>query len=238
LLIVLIASLLLTLAVLTFLSSLGFAGVIMLAAALVAYLIFPAVHLLKRFIPAILAIAITYLILFAVVAATVFIVIPPLIDQARDLIVSLPGLVQRLATAIANPNNRILSKFPTTVRSYIVGLPDQAAHFLSTYGIVVVQRTFNVLFSTISLMLSLIIVPILAAYLLLDTNEMKRATLGFVPERARPKSLAIVSDLNDAIGAFASGQVLDGAVVAVMIWLCSISCTFRMRCSLAYRPAF
>jgi len=47
--------------------------------------------------------------------------------------------------------------------------------------------------STVSLTLSLIIVPILAAYLLLDASELKRAALGFVPERARPKTLAIAS---------------------------------------------
>ncbi len=217
LLIVLIASLLLALAVLAFLGSLGFAGVIMLAAVLIAYLIFPAVQLLKRFIPAIVAIAITYLIFVALVAAMIFIVIPPLIDQARDLIVSVPGLVRRLTDAIANPNNRLFSKLPGDVRTYIVGLPDQAVQFLSTYGIVVAQRTFNVLLSTVSLALSLIIVPILAAYLLFDSPQLKRAALGFVPERARAKTLAIAADLDTAIGAFVRGQVLDGAIVAVMI---------------------
>jgi predicted PurR-regulated permease PerM len=158
LLIVLIASLLLALAALTFLGSLGISGVIMLAAVLIAYLIFPAVQFLRRFIPAIVAIAITYLVFVALVAAIIVIVVPPLIDQARDLIVSVPGLVRRLTDAIANPDNRLFSKLPGDVRSYIVGLPDQAVQFLSTYGIVVVQRTFNVLLSTVSLALSLIIV--------------------------------------------------------------------------------
>jgi len=133
------------------------------------------------------------------------------------LIVSVPGLVRRLTDAIANPDNRLFSKLPGDVRSYIVGLPDQAVQFLSTYGIVVVQRTFNVLLSTVSLALSLIIVPILAAYLLFDSPQLKRAALGFVPERARPKTLAIAADLDKAIGAFVRGQVLDGAIVAVMI---------------------
>jgi predicted PurR-regulated permease PerM len=216
-LIVLITSLLLALAVVTFLGSLGFAGVIMLAAVLIAYLIFPAVQLLKRFIPTIVAISITYLIFVVLIAAVSFIVVPPLIDQARDLIVSVPALVRRLTDAIADPNNRLFSRLPSDVRAYIVGLPDQAVHFISTYGIIVVQRTFNVLLSTVSLSLSLIIVPILAAYLLFDAAEMKRAVLGFVPQRARAKALAIASDLNDAIGAFVRGQLLDGAIVAVMI---------------------
>lgn len=217
LLVVLIASLLLALAILTFLGSLGFAGIIILAAVLIAYLIFPAVQFLKRFIPAILAIGITYLVFVGIVVATILIVIPPLIDQARDLVVSLPGLVQRLTVAIANPDNRLLSKLPADVRSYVVSLPNQVVQFFSTYGIVVAQQTFNVLLSTVSLTLSLIIVPILAAYLLFDTTEMKRAALGFVPERARAKTLAITSDLNDAMGAFVRGQVLDGAIVAFMI---------------------
>jgi predicted PurR-regulated permease PerM len=46
---------------------------------------------------------------------------------------------------------------------------------------------------------------------------LKRAALGFVPERARAKTLAIAADLDTAIGAFVRGQVLDGAIVAVMI---------------------
>ncbi len=216
-LVILIASLVLVVVVLTFLQALGFAGVIMLAAVLVAYLIFPAVRFLKRFMPAILAIALTYLLFVGLVAAVLFVIVPPLIDQARDLIVAVPALVGKLTVAIADPHNRFFATLPSDVRTYIAALPDQAVRFFATYGIIVVQRTVNVLVSTMSIVLSLIIVPTLGAYLLFDTNEMKRAALGFVPERARPKTLAIASDLNDALGAFVRGQVLDGAIVAVMI---------------------
>lgn len=215
--VLLIAALVLVCAALAFLASLGFGGIIMLAAILIAYLIFPAVQLLKRFIPAVVAIAITYLLFVALVAAMIFVVVPPLVDQARDLFFSVPGLVRRLTDAIANPNNHLLSKLPSDVRGYIAGIPDQVVQLLSTYGVVVVQRTFNVLLSTVSLALSLVIVPILAAYLLFDSPQLKRAALGFVPERSRPKTLAIAADLDDALGAFVRGQILDGAIVAIMI---------------------
>ena len=209
----------LIIAFLKFLGALGSAGVIILAAILIAYIILPAVVFLRRYMPALAAVIVTYFIVAGLIALAVLIIVPPLVDQGRALIVSLPGLVQRLTRELADPNNRLFARLPLEVRTYIVGLPSQAINSFSTYGVVVAQRTVGVLLSTVSLVLSLIIVPILAAYFFFETTEVKRAALGLVPERARAKTLAIITDLSDAIGAFVRGQVLDGAVVAVLISL-------------------
>ncbi len=216
-LLVLGVSLLLIIAVLAFLGSLGSAGVIILAAVLVTYLILPAVQFLRRYMPVAAAVAITYLGFAVVAGAVIVIVVPPLVEQARALVLSTPVLVQRLTSAISDPHDRLFSRLPNEIRSYLIGLPAQAIQSASTYGVVVVQRTFGVLLSAVSLLLSVIIIPILAAYLFSEAAEVKRAAVGFVPERARAKTIAIASDLSDAIGAFVRGQVLDGAIVAVMI---------------------
>jgi predicted PurR-regulated permease PerM len=210
-------SLLLVFACLSFLGALGSAGIIILAAILIAYLILPAVHYLKNFMPVLAAVAITYVAFAILVAAAIFIVVPPLVDQARGLIVATPALVSRLTLDISDPNNRLLARLPAEVRAYLIGIPSHAIASVSTYGVIVAQRTLGVLLSTVSILLSLIIVPILAAYLFFETGDLRRAAIGFVPQRARPKTLAIAFDLSDAIGAFVRGQVLDGAIVGVMI---------------------
>ena len=71
--------------------------------------------------------------------------------------------------------------------------------------------------SVASLFLSVIIVPILAAYFFFDTPDVKRGFLGLIPPQARPKTLAILSDVDRVLGAFVRGQVLDGLILAVMV---------------------
>jgi predicted PurR-regulated permease PerM len=167
--------------------------------------------------PVLAAVGVTYVAFAALIAAAVYIIVPPLVDQGRALLLNAPAITQRLTNDLSDPNNRLFARLPTEVRTYLIGLPSQAISAVSTYGVVFAQRSIGVLLSTVSVILSLIVVPILAAYLFFETGELKRATLGFVPERARAKSLAIANDLSDAIGAFVRGQVLDGAIVAVMI---------------------
>ena len=40
-----------------------------------------------------------------------------------------------------------------------------------------------------------------------------------MPAGWRPKALAILSDLNNVLGSFVRGQLLDGAIVGALIWL-------------------
>ncbi len=216
-LLVVVVSLGLAFAVATFLRALGSAGVIVLAAVLIAYIILPVVERLRRYMPAPAAVLVTYLAFAALLVGAMYIVVPPLAEQARGLIVSGPALVQRLTRDIADPNNRLFSKLPGEVRNYLIALPSQAGASLSTYAGALAQRVLGVLLSTVSVALSVIIVPILAVYLFFETSELKRAVIGFVPQRARAKVLAIANDLSDTIGAFVRGQVLDGAIVAILI---------------------
>lgn len=216
-LVLIVISLLLVLGLLTFLGALGSSGIIILAAILIAYLILPAVTLLRRYMPTLAAVAVTYVLILGLIAAALFTIVPPLVAQARELIVATPALVTRLTFDVSDPHNRLFARLPTEIRTYIIGLPSQAISSISTYGVVFAQRTVGVVLSTASLVLSLIIVPILAAYFFFETSELRRAAVGFIPERARAKSLAIAFDLSNAIGAFVRGQVLDGAIVAVMI---------------------
>ncbi len=215
-------SLALVVAGIKFLAALGSAGIIILAAILVAYLMLPAVRFLQRYMPAGAAIAITYVVAFTTLAAVLYTVVPPLVDQAQAFIVSTPTLITRLTAAISDPHNRLFARLPAEVRAYLVGLPAQTIRGLSASGVVIARHTFGVLLTTVSLALSLLVVPILAAYLFFDTKELRRAALGLVPERGRAKALALSSDLSDTVGAYVRGQLLDGAIVgamiAVMLW--------------------
>lgn len=201
----------------TFLRLLGSAGVVIVAAVLVTYLIVPLIGFFRRRLSLLWAIAATYVVILVILGVTAYFVVPPLVAQAHALAISLPGLLQSMQQELANPHNPFVARMPVVLRNYLNGLPNQLETVLTKYGLGIAQRTITVLFSVASLFLSLIIVPILSAYIFLDTGDLKRAFIGMIPLLWRPRALAILSDLNSALGAFVRGQVLDGLILGIMV---------------------
>lgn len=207
----------LLLAAITFLKMLGESGIVIVAAILVTYLLLPIVQRLRQRMSVVWAVAVTYALMLLVLALIVLLVVPPLVGQAHALIVSLPGLFQSLQQRLSDPSNPLIAKSPPELRTYLVSLPAEVNTLVAKYGLGMAQRALGVLFSVASLFLSVIIVPILAAYLFFDTPDVKRGFLGLFPQDARPKTIAILSDVDKVIGAFVRGQVLDGVILAVMV---------------------
>lgn len=216
--IVVIALALLVLAV-RFMGMAEAACVLILASIVAAYVMLPMIRLLQRYMPAGAALALTYLAFFAGIALVVWLLVPPLFSQAQQLAVSLPGMVEQLQREVANRDSPFMARFPPNVQEWIQSLPGQFGTLVSKYAFSIAQRTLGILTSVVSVVLSLIIVPILTAYLFFDSTELKLATLGFIPHGWRPRALAILSDLNSVLGSFVRGQLLDGAIVGTMIWL-------------------
>ncbi|MBV8245963.1 MAG: AI-2E family transporter [Candidatus Eremiobacteraeota bacterium] len=210
-------SLVLVVVAVKFLEALGTSGILIVAAILIAYLILPLVEALRRRMPLGAALAVSYLLILALVAAFSLVVVPPLVTQLHGLIVQLPGLAQSAQRDLSDPNNSFVKRMPPDVQAYLNTLPAQVNALVAKYGFGVAQRALGAAFSAAALFLSVIIVPILTAYLLTDSEELKRACLGFVPAAARPKALSILRDLNVVLGAFVRGQLLDGAILAALV---------------------
>jgi predicted PurR-regulated permease PerM len=64
---------------------------------------------------------------------------------------------------------------------------------------------------------TLIIVPVLSAYMLIDAGDVRRNVLGLFPPKHRAKAEAIIDDLDKVVGGFIRGQLIDGAIVGAMI---------------------
>ena len=196
---------------------LGMAGIVMLAAILITYLIAPIVRFFRRKMPLWAALLLTYILFALVVALVIVAIVPPLLVETRSLISSLPQIFANVQRELTNPHNPIVAKLPPDLRAYLNTLPAQFNAILTKYGLGVAQATLGAFFSIVTLFLSLIIVPIFSAYLFFDSGEVKRGFTGMIPPAARPKTLAILADLNTTIGAFIRGQVLDGLILGSLI---------------------
>lgn len=118
---------------------------------------------------------------------------------------------------LANPHNPIVAKLPPDLRNYLNTLPQQVNSIAAKYGLGVAQATLGAFFSVVTLFMSFIIIPIFSAYLFFDASEVKRGFAGLIPPAARPRTLAVLADLNTTLGAFVRGQVLDGLILGTMI---------------------
>ncbi|MGZ3506852.1 MAG: AI-2E family transporter [Vulcanimicrobiaceae bacterium] len=210
-------SLLLLLAAIEFLKHLGTGGILIVIAILVTYLILPIVNFFRRRMAVIWALLLTYLVIAIIAAGALLGIVPRLVEQAHSLVLSLPSLVQTLQRELADPKNPIIAKAPPEVRTYLVELPTEIRGLIAKYGLGVAQQTIGVVISAASLFLALVIVPILSGYMLLDSTEVKRAFLGFIPQAHREKALAILNDLNKVVAAFVQGQVTDGMILGALV---------------------
>jgi predicted PurR-regulated permease PerM len=216
-LLVVAVSIYLVVGLLEFLAAIRTTGLLLVAGVLFAYLIYPVVRRLNERLPLIWSILIVYVFIAIVGVVVVTTVVPPLTDQTQKLYVQIPGFAARAQQELLVPTNPIVARIPPASRHYLANLPAQFGSLVQTYGFDAAQKTFSFVLSAVSIIATVVIVPVLAAYLLLEASDVKRQILGLVPERRRKKAEAIVDDLDLVVGGFIRGQLIDGAIVGSMI---------------------
>jgi len=83
-------------------------------------------------------------------------------------------------------------------------------------GLVVSGRG-RLVVSTLGVIATIVIIPVLSIYLMFEVPDMRGALVEFVPPGARAKALAIINDFDAVLGGFIRGQLLVGAVIGTAI---------------------
>jgi predicted PurR-regulated permease PerM len=216
-LVVVVLAIYLVVGALNFFAAIRTTGMLVVGAILFAYLIYPLVRRLNERVSLLWSIAIVYLMIALFVILAVFLIVPPLVDESQKLVAQFPAFVAQAQNELANPTNPLLQRVPVGSRLYLAALPGQLGKIVQTYGIDAAQRTFSIVLSAVSVLATLVIVPVLAAYMLIDAGNVRRNVLGLFPVKFRAKTEAIVDDLDKVIGGFVRGQLIDGAIVGSMI---------------------
>jgi predicted PurR-regulated permease PerM len=204
-------------ALLNFFAAIRATAVLAVGALLLAYLIYPLVRRLNAVMPAVVAILVVYLLVGLVLALAVTIVAPQIGSDLQSFISSVPHLIAQFQQELLAPQNRLIARIPAVDRLYLADLPSQFGALAQRYGADTLQRSVPVLLSAASLVGALVIVPVLAAYMLLDANNVRDQLLGLFPARRRAKVDTIIDEIDGVVGGFIRGQLIDGAIVGVMI---------------------
>jgi predicted PurR-regulated permease PerM len=202
---------------------LGFFGripsvvVILVGAIFFAYVVAPAVRVLSKRMPLIWAITTVYAGLAVLLAILVATVAPALYEDSQSLVRSTPGFVHAAQTALEDPTNPLLARLPVPVRSYLATVPPQLVKIAESYAGEAASRALGLLASAAGLVATVVVIPILSIYLMLEAPGLVAALMRALPEKAQPRARALVADLDGVLGGFIRGQLLVGATIGTCI---------------------
>ena len=203
--------------VISFVQRIGIIFIIIIAAIFFAYLIYPIVKLLNRRLPLIVAILLVYACIAGLVTLGLIYLIPAITNEVTTLVHAWPTIQGRISTFVEDPNNKLLAHAPKFVRDALAKLPHEIVAWLQTHGASAAGNAVMVLVGTAAFIGACIAVPVLGAYLLYDSETIKRFFIGFIPAKRRDATLTLLGELEQVIGGFIRGQLLVGLSVGILI---------------------
>ncbi len=180
--------------------------IVVIGAVLFAYVLFPVITRLNRRLPLGLSIGIVYLAIALLIAFGIYVVAPVLSQDTQQLVHDAPKLAHDAQAALVNPSNPFTKHLSPALRDYLTKLPTQIEVDIAKYGAGVAGSVLPVLFSIVTIGALFVIIPVVAAYFMLEAEGLKRTLMGFIPTGAQPKTLKIIADLDHVVGGFIRGQ--------------------------------
>jgi predicted PurR-regulated permease PerM len=202
--------------VIRFIERIGVIFLIIIGAIFFAYLIYPIVRWLNKRVPLLLAILIVYAVIAGAVTIGLIYLIPAISAEVQTLVRDWPAIQTRLISYVRSPNS-LTGHLPVFIRNELAKLPSAIAGWLQTHGLATAGSAFTVLLTTAAFIGACVAIPVLAAYLLYDSEAIKRFFIGFIPSARREGTLNLLSELEKVIGGFIRGQILVGASVGTLI---------------------
>ena len=203
------------------------ASLVVLAVALVAYLayqlrlllilvflavllaagIYGVVRFFERYLPRVLAVLVSYLLLIAGFALVLFLIFPPLVRQAVDLADDLPRILDELRAGAISVIDRIA---PGNGREVVEGLTAGAEGGLPEVG-----SLLSVPLTVASIIANLVIVIFLSALMLIERDRTRGYLLKYVEEQDRQAVMESAQRALLKLGAYVRGQLLVMTVIGV-----------------------
>ncbi|WP_089604798.1 chloramphenicol efflux transporter CxpE [Acinetobacter piscicola] len=193
-----------------------------IAAFLVAYLFSPVVEKLSKFLPRWLSIAIVFIGIGVVLTWAIWFVVPLVWKQliyARD---SIPAGIHWINSTflpwVSHSFNVERMELDTDQISQVVMeyvQTNYSADSIQTMALKIAQSGL----SFISIGGTIVLIPIIAFYFLLDWNRMLASLKSLIPRQYEQSTMSIVSECHSVLGAFVKGQflvmILLGIIYAV-----------------------
>lgn len=203
--------------VIRFVERIGIIFLIIVGAIFFAYLVYPVVKWLNRKLPLIVAILVVYAAIAGLITLGLMYLIPAITSEVTTLSRDWPSIQARIVAWVKDPNNGVFAHAPAFVRNEAAKAPREIVTWLQTHGAAAFGNAVMVLIGTAAFIGACVAIPVLGAYLLYDSETIKRFFIGFIPARNRDSTLTLLGELERVIGGFIRGQLLVGLSVGTLI---------------------
>ncbi|HUV04463.1 MAG TPA: AI-2E family transporter [Armatimonadota bacterium] len=189
----------------------------------IAWLLDPLLgRLQKRGCPRILAVSAVYIVFLAAFVLGLVFLVPPVIDQAKQLGQDLPGYAERFgafAADLMEKHRATLAKFelPTTLQEAFAKYGEQAKQEVIN-GITYTSRW---IVSSLSKALWLVLIPLVAFYFLNDIDRIRKKTALLIPQQWRARTTEVLSRMGLVFSSYVRGLIvvclLFGVVTTIVL---------------------
>lgn len=181
---------------------------VFMLAILLAYLLAPVVDLVSNWFPRrasrAYALAIVYAMFVGVLVLVGVVVGNRVAQEASNLAQGFPKLEQTLEQRLSEPGPAWMQPF----KSYLLTQIRERAQGFSTVLVPLMQKAAGHVFSVLSSLLFVVLIPILSFFFLKDGKEMLSGVLGFVQDDRRAMWMDISSDVHKLLGQFIRALVI------------------------------
>ncbi len=188
--------------VIHFIERIGTIFVIIVGAIFFAYLVYPIIRWLNHKLPLLVSILLVYAAIAGLVALGLYYLIPAVTSEVATLAHDWPSIQSHIVAFVHDPNNKVLAHTPPIVRNELAKLPGEVTHWLQSHGAAAAGNAIMVIIGTAAFIGACVVIPILGAYLLNDSETVKRFFMGFIPTQRREGTLQLLSELERVIGGF------------------------------------
>ncbi|GAC1642864.1 MAG: hypothetical protein NVS4B9_35070 [Ktedonobacteraceae bacterium] len=185
---------------------------ILTLAALLAYALAPAVKLLQRFMPRLLAMLVVYLVVLGAISALLFLIVSTAIEQVASLAHSIGFLLTPQSNGQITPLEQTLRSLGIS-QSQIASAREQ-----------IVARTEGLAGSVVPLLtgvfdviLDVILVAVLSIYLLADGSRVSNWLRESMPLGQQGRMSFLLDTLQRIVGGYIRGQLLLCGIIGVLV---------------------
>ncbi len=165
----------------------------------------------RRKIPRWLSVLFIYLVMFIVIGAVVFLLIPPITVQFKQLMTKFPEYFEKVLGAIAS-----LKAF--SAEHGLLGQIDS--------GITAVKDKLGGAFSSIFSgvagvfggIVSFFVVLVITFYMSVEESAIKKTVMFLLPERYQPFTLQLINKVQRKIGDWLKGQMILSLILGLMVF--------------------
>ncbi|MCH8869021.1 MAG: AI-2E family transporter [Chloroflexi bacterium] len=193
-----------------------------------AYIMHPLVTWLEKRMPGrnrrpVLARVLSIFIMFAVMAGllagALIVVLPPVVEQFRLFIDSLPVLISDARVAVENWNRELSGAIPEEIRLQIQEAIQNAGVVLVGAAQGIMVRTIGVVSGALTIVIGLAALPLFLYYVLKDREKLVDGMVSVFPPGPRVHARNVITVVNHVFSSYVRAQLLLGLVVGVLVFI-------------------